>query len=404
MSSALPDRTSGTSPSSGPRDNGQFLLPPGIQTMLDGLSEQVALIGCDGIIRAVNRTWRREVERQAQAGAVINRDYVQFLGTLIAQGDERVVPIVKGFEEVRSGRRAQFKHLYIGSGTFRGHAFKVVVSRFHLADDPLLLVSVHDVTELMMLKRQRRRLQSWLLRAQEDERRRIARELHDSTSQSIVALQLNVMRLKEADQWSESDPLLLECANTLAAMQQELRAFSFMCHPPSLTENGLVLGLNSLIEGFSARTGLNIDFLVDQVGGAPDSVEATIYRLAQEALTNIHRHAHATRVVVQLLGTVRCLHLIVYDNGVGFHPAEGLPPPAVGVGILGMKERLRSLGGRLTIQRVEHGTAVLASLPRSKPELFDDQRVIRSAGNSAMRMMPMTHARVARASIATRTP
>jgi len=105
------------------------------------------------------------------------------------------------------------------------------------------------------------------------------------------------------------------------------------------------------------------------VGSASASVEAAIYRLAQEALANIHRHASASRAGVRLVGTKRFIHLIVSDDGIGVTPDEQRKSKSIGVGIVGMEERVRELGGRFSMRGVDKGTLLSVSLPRVKSNI-----------------------------------
>jgi two-component system NarL family sensor kinase len=340
-----------------------------IQEVIDGLVEQVALIGCDGKIVAINESWRRQVERQARTGLHISRDYVRFLEGLIEGGDDGVRPILQAFRDINAGSRRTFRCVYKGTGTFAGIYFNLVISALTVHDTRYVLVSVHDVTELVGLKRQRRRMGTQLLRAQEVERRRIARELHDSTSQMLVALQFDLARLS-GETGSSSKTLISACKKAVREIQQEIRAFSFLAHPPSLGADDLRVALENLARGFAARSDLEIDVTVSDEGEAADSIRAAIYRLAQEALSNIHRHAHAKRAIIRLVGRKHYLHLLIQDDGVGFDPRRATELQSLGVGVTGMRERVRELGGRLKLQRAEQGTALTVTLPRDKRMLF----------------------------------
>ena len=340
-----------------------------IQEVIDGLVEQVALIGVDGTILAVNETWRRQVERQARTGLHISRDYTRFLADLIKDGDEGAAPILQAFQDISAGIRQTFRCIYNGRGAFAGYDFSIIVTALTVQETRFILVSVHDVTELVSLKRQRRRIGSQVLRAQEAERRRIARELHDSTLQTLVALQLDLTRLSQ-NAGPGVETIISTCSAAVQEVQRELRTLSFLAHPPSLVANNLAFALTNLVRGFAARTGLEVEIDVSDSGEVSASVEAALYRLAQEALTNIHRHSGATHVRVRLVGKKRCLHLMIQDDGIGFDARESNITPMLGVGVIGMQERVRELGGRLSIHRAIKGTALSVSFPRQKRMVF----------------------------------
>ena len=194
----------------------------------------------------------------------------------------------------------------------------------------------------------------------------MARELHNLTSQMLVALGFDLSRLGRGNVGPEILAIIEGCKKSLQEIQREIRTFSFVAHPPSLTANSLASALQNLASGFAKRTGLDIEVNVSDFGEASASVEAAIYRLSQEALANIYRHACATRAIVRLDSRKSCLHLIISDDGVGFHVVDGASRSGFGVGVIGMQERVRELGGRMSIRRAAQGTVVTVSLPRHK--------------------------------------
>ena len=340
-----------------------------IQEVIDRLIEQVALIACDGTIVAVNNRWSCQVERQSRHGLHISRDYISFLNGLVESGDKGAVHILEAFRDVAQGSRRNFHFLYNGTGAFEGYYFNVGVTALNVHGTRYVLVSVHDVTELVALKREQRRAGSRILRALQDERRRMARELHDSTSQTLISLQLNLSRLSGNKDAPELAPIVAECQQAVQEMHREIRAFSFLAHPPNLTPNNLEIALEDLVTGFAARSGLTIDLEVCNVGEVSASVEAAIYRVSQEALSNIHRHASAAHAVFRLIARENYLHLVIRDDGIGMH-VDPDNPRAVGVGVIGMKERVRELGGRLSIRHAFTGTTLAVAFPRHKRLVF----------------------------------
>jgi two-component system, NarL family, sensor kinase len=336
-----------------------------IQLMLDGVKEGVALVGADGTILAINRMWKRSVDRTKTRFLDLHGNYFKFLRQLQIDGDKGAGSILVGVSDIFCGRRKQYHCLYKGQGALEGKVFRIKVSEIKEAPGAgIVLVSAVNVDELLSLKRQRRKLETRLLRAQEDERRRMARDLHDSTAQLLTGLQLSIATLKRGRHGHVADGLLSDCSDTLDKVQQEIRALSFICHPPNFNGAGFVPALIAMIEGFAARTGLKAELAIEQVEETSHSVEATLFRLAQEALSNIHRHAHAQLISVTLRVTDRCLHLIVRDDGIGFHLGDDAH--ALGVGVSGMKERLVHLGGRLSIRELSVGTELIGSLPRHR--------------------------------------
>lgn len=151
---------------------------------------------------------------------------------------------------------------------------------------------------------------------------------------------------------------------------REIRSFSYLLHPPLLDEAGLAEALRGFVEGFAQRTKIQVDLRVSpELKGPPHSVETTLYRLVQECLTNIHRHSGSPTAQIRLLRNHTQVILEVADRGRGISPlARGLPdggPVTFGVGIRGMRERVRQLGGSLDFDSANPGTIVRAVLPVS---------------------------------------
>ncbi|HEY1261952.1 MAG TPA: chemotaxis protein CheB [Terriglobales bacterium] len=221
----------------------------------------------------------------------------------------------------------------------------------------MLFLSVEDVTEQRRSEAQLRSLSAQLLQAQDEERRRIARDLHDSTGQKLVALK---MTLAQAD----GDKSKISEAETLVdSALQEIRTLAQLLHPPLLEEAGLLSAARWLAEGFSQRSGVKVDLKInDGVGRLSSNVEIALFRVMQEALNNIHRHAHAKSARIHVAMRDHTLVLRISDDGRGM-PRGKESASGVGVGLLGMRERLAQLGGNLTIASTSEGTTIEAEMP-----------------------------------------
>jgi signal transduction histidine kinase len=223
------------------------------------------------------------------------------------------------------------------------------------------------------LERERRDVQnlsSQLLLAQDEERRRISRELHDSTGQLLVALAMNLDRLKS--EMIEPNPgaeaVIKDTGSLVDEMSRQLRTMSYLLHPPLLDEAGLVSAVKWYVEGFSTRSAIQVSLeLPSELGRLPQQMEITIFRLIQESLTNIHRHSGSKTALIRLVRDNQSVRLEIADQGQGFAPqavaSELHSRP--GVGILGMKERVRRFGGTLEFSSGSEGTTVQARLPLS---------------------------------------
>lgn len=203
-----------------------------------------------------------------------------------------------------------------------------------------------------------------LLVSQDEERRSIARDLHDSTGQHLIgaAMELENLRSNLPELNAESSSALSRTAQLITLSNNELRTLSYLLHPPMLDESGLPNALELLIAGFEERSGMDIELRVDPVLGVkrpPAGVELALFRIVQEALTNIYRHSKATKAVIRLVRnsstTDSRLSLTVRDNGVGIERRKRV---SIGVGLSGMEARLRPLNGTLDISTSKQGTTI----------------------------------------------
>jgi signal transduction histidine kinase len=208
-----------------------------------------------------------------------------------------------------------------------------------------------------------RTLSGRLLRLQDDERRKFARELHDSLGQYLAGLKMLLPRIGQ----ETPDSTLAQCLEIVDKSISETRTISHLLHPPMLDEAGLKSAVNWYVEGFARRSGVkaSVDLPAD-VGRLPSSVELAIFRVIQEALTNIHRHANASRAEIKLTRSNREIKLSIRDSGRGISPnaLELFHNDSLsGIGLAGMRERIRELGGRLEIESGPGGTLIRAALP-----------------------------------------
>jgi signal transduction histidine kinase len=220
-------------------------------------------------------------------------------------------------------------------------------------------------------QRRYRHLMSEILRLQDAERRHIGRELHDSTGQSLAALEINLSLLQRSRAATDtSSQRLLDESEAIARQcLAAIRTTSYLLHPPLLDELGLATALRWLADGFRKRSEIQLHLVVaDGVQRLPADVELVLFRVAQEALTNVYRHSGARSAEMRLSRDAETVTLYVADSGKGFGP---LAPGAAmdgsderfGVGLTGMRERLREIGGQLIIRSDSAGTSVRATLP-----------------------------------------
>jgi signal transduction histidine kinase len=232
-----------------------------------------------------------------------------------------------------------------------------------------------DVTERKRAEAALRQMSGRLLRLQDEERRRIARELHDTIAQSLTALALNLSVVKDSapDLSPRAKACLSESLGLAEECSREIRTLSYLLHPPLLDDTGLGSALRWFVDGYAQRTGIHVDLeMPPGLTRLPGDVELALYRVAQEGLTNIHRHSGSKMAHICLKCRPDQVVLTVADEGRGLPPGfleRGDPRAAKrGVGISGMRERVRQLGGQFEIVTGSNGTTLTAIVPlREEP-------------------------------------
>jgi signal transduction histidine kinase len=215
-----------------------------------------------------------------------------------------------------------------------------------------------------------RSLTGRLMRVQDDERRRIAQMLHETTAQNLAALKMLLARLnRTADHLNDAERNALTESISLAEQSMiEIRTLSYLLHPPFLDETGLLSALQWYASGFAERSGIKVDLdLPESFERLPLDTETALFRIVQESLINIHRHSGSETARIRLQRDAETLVLEIEDRGHGISRASldriASKRAIVGVGIAGMSERMEQLGGRLEITSGDQGTTVRARLP-----------------------------------------
>ena len=252
-----------------------------------------------------------------------------------------------------------------------GHEFPVEISLSPLqTKDGLLVTSaIRDISERKRTEESLRLLSGRLLHAQDEERRRIARELHDSAGQILAALNMNLVPLESMNGQmpARAAKAITESLDLISELSKQLRTVSHLLHPPLLDEVGLASALRSYVEGFTERSKIKIDFeFPPDFDRLPQDLETTVFRMVQECLTNIHRHSGSQVAKVRIQRFDTEIRVEVEDRGRGIPPEKQkamLSDGNLGVGIRGMRERLRQFGGTLEINSDIGGTRVTAKLP-----------------------------------------
>ena len=227
-----------------------------------------------------------------------------------------------------------------------------------------------NITERKQAEEALHQLSTRLLQLQDEERRRLGRELHDSLAQSVLAVNLNLAQAMRASTAldEQSRRALTESRRVLQEMSREIRTLSYLLHPPLLDELGLVSAVKEYAEGFSERSGIKLELDI-QAGFVrlPQEAETALFRIVQESLSNIQRHSGTETAKIELRGDAARVNLEVSDRGRGMEKnamerGNG-SRTRLGVGILGMRERMTQLGGSLEIESSSAGTTVRVTIP-----------------------------------------
>lgn len=327
-----------------------------LRSTIEAISSAVAVLDGYGRIIIVNQEWRRLARADDWPSL---GDGVREISRLTAEGG-RKLRMGRNFTKVMwdewlEAETPFFRTEGADFGHYRMHAA-------YLAGEsgPRVLVVLEDVTDTDKLNHQIRLIAQKLTEAEERERRRLAREIHDTTAQDLIAIGFDLRRAGNLTTDPQMLQLLEEIGSMLRHTQASIRTTSFLLHPPVVGRGGLSIELEALVRGLAHR--MDAEILLESTVKerlSPDA-ELALYRVVQEALTNVHRHAAASHVVVRCRKVNRRFIVEVQDDGIGVGRND--TDQDAGVGIPGMKARLREIGGRLTISRLCPGTLVRASV------------------------------------------
>jgi PAS domain S-box-containing protein len=227
-----------------------------------------------------------------------------------------------------------------------------------------------DVTARRNAEEALRKLSGRLLGIQDQERRRIARELHDSLGQYLAGLKIALEMLSNSPSGDQNAALLAECSDILGKAIVETRTLSHLLHPPLLDEAGFASAASWFVTGFSQRSGIPVSLeLPEDLPRLSEAVEIALFRVLQESLTNVHRHSQARSAEIKVEADAEEISMEVSDHGRGMpeHVLEQLRGEGtkLGVGLAGMRERIHELGGTFDVTSDGNGTTVRASVPLS---------------------------------------
>lgn len=333
--------------------------PAFYETALDALTANIAVLDAMGEVLAVNDAWVQFAElnglRVEDYG--VGGNYLKFCDAL---GTEEGATVAAGLRALLAGSQGPFRYEYVMPVNGVPIWAKLTAVRLGFLHKPFLVVAHEDVSVQRRAEIGLREATAKLLHAEDDERRRIARELHDSTAQHIAGAKLMLRRLASPDP-SVAAMVVGEVENLLSSALDEIRSFTYLIHPPALEHLGLAAAIRQFVSGFSRRAALPIRVEVaEDFPRLSHAIEIALYRVAQEALGNVLRHSGSQQAVVGLRMAGDMVLLTVRDFGSGLPPGRENAP---GVGLEGMRLRLEFLNGHLTLTNAEPGLLVEAWVP-----------------------------------------
>jgi signal transduction histidine kinase len=240
---------------------------------------------------------------------------------------------------------------------------EISLSPLETPEGLLISAAIRDVTERKKAADALSELSQRLLQVRDDERRRIARDLHDSTGQKLVALKMQLDSVQhQSDLAPQFAKVIAECSDIAANLTVELRTMSYLLHPPFLDEMGLTHAVRWFVSGLKERSNFEVDLdLSEEFPRLSQDMEIGLFRVVQESLTNVLVHSGTKHASVRVAVEDSSIRVQVSDSGKPV--ATGGKPPRAGLGITGMTERMKKLGGNLEVQFADSGTTVRASVP-----------------------------------------
>lgn len=275
--------------------------------------------------------------------------------------------------EVACRATIESRKLVQHSFTYNGRHYSTRMIPEFSADGTVesIMTITEDATDRLRSERELVQLTVRLFDIQDQERRRIARELHDGTAQNLFAISINLQKLYQLNSENEeTQRLITECLSLDEQSLKEIRTLSYLLHPPLLDQAGLVSALQWYVEGFTKRSGIFVEVFAEPIGRLQSEIEMALFRVVQEALSNVRRHSTSETASIRLARRDGEVILQINDQGQGLASGNGSPHTngaiSLGVGIPGMKQRMRQLGGTLEITSNHAGTTVSAVVPIAK--------------------------------------
>jgi len=339
---------------------------------LDTMPTPVAILDGAGWILAVNASWRTLLRASGQRLPAdgVAAEYLE-IAILGALEWNHALTLRTSLGALLRGAVDRFQHLICGRREGAKHWYQVSATRIRVGGVVRIVVMHEDVSAMQAAQQTIRDLSEQLVNVQEDERRQIALELHDSTAQQLTAIGLYIGSLRHSSRGDvHTQQTIDQVERSLAEAMREIRTFSYLLHPPYLDRDGLRATLMRFVDGYAERTRLRaIALITEEVDSFRHDVQHALLRIVQEGLANVHRHASASEVSVKMKIAGKALLLSICDDGKGMAGCRSgdksrLHTP--GLGLAGMQARLRRLQGKLEVTSGPHGTALSGTIPLSQ--------------------------------------
>jgi PAS domain S-box-containing protein len=314
----------------------------------------------DGMFLEVNAAY--EQNSGFTRDEVLGRTSIE-LGTWINPDDRALL-----IEEITKNGAVQEREINLRTKSGNTRVVLWSSEQIKIGGKQCLLTVAQDITERKKAEDDRRRLSGQLLRMQDEERRRIAQDLHDSTGQNLVALATMIGQLSHPDRFEgrKSRTLLSDCKTLADRCIREVRTLSYTLHPAVLDGVGLVGAIRDYVKGFTERSGIHVNLeLSSNFGRLPRDVELALFRVVQEGLTNVQRHSGSRKARLRIdRDPILTLEISDFGRGVNaIHREETGPRFEFGVGISSMQERVKLIGGHLQIDSNTQGTTLMVTIP-----------------------------------------
>jgi two-component system, NarL family, sensor kinase len=341
-----------------------------LRSTLDSLSAHIAVLDGRGTILAVNNAWRQFARESGYEGDGygVGLNYLSVCEAG-AQHSRQAKDTASALRDIMAGHRRDFRMEYPCASSRGQRWFQMRITRPDQQDLQRIVVAHEDITEVKEAHEELARLTARVMQLQDNERRSIARELHDTTAQNLLAVTLNVTRIRERlrSGTPPTDRVLADTLDLAEQSLQEVRTLSYLLHPPLLDVVGLGSALRSLATGFSERSGVAVEVAIqDGMETLSQDVGTALFRVAQECLANTHRHSGSSWARMTLSRSDDLVELQVVDGGRGFERDEDAgrrETAPVGVGLSGMRVRVEQLKGTLEVVSGRSGTRVSAAIP-----------------------------------------